>query len=202
MSDRFVYFDLGKVLVEFEHETAVTQLAQLCDCEPNLARETVFGSPLQQRYETGLISCAEYCETIRQELDSTADDAQILRAASDIFSPNHAILPILDLVRRSTARSGILSNTCRSHWEWIAKQNWPTVPTWADVVILSYEVQSMKPDRAIYEESARQAGCAPEQIFFTDDREENVVAAAAQGWTVHHYQAADPLLQQLESWLS
>jgi HAD superfamily hydrolase (TIGR01509 family) len=39
----------------------------------------------------------------------------------------------------------------------------------------------MKPDRAIYDEAIRRAGAPAHEIFFTDDRRENVDGARAAG---------------------
>ena len=53
--DPFVFFDLGNVLVNFDHEYAVQQLATLAEREPDAVRRVLFGSQLQNQYETGLL---------------------------------------------------------------------------------------------------------------------------------------------------
>ena len=45
-----------------------------------------------------------------------------------------------------------------------------------------------KPDPAIYAAVEAETGLAPETILFTDDREENVAAAAARGWGTHLFE--------------
>jgi 2-haloacid dehalogenase len=45
----------------------------------------------------------------------------------------------------------------------------------------------VKPDPRIYEMVEADCGIAPERLLFTDDREENIMAAAARGWQVHHF---------------
>jgi 2-haloacid dehalogenase len=45
----------------------------------------------------------------------------------------------------------------------------------------------IKPDPRIYQMVEADCGIAPERLIFTDDREENIAAAAARGWQVHHF---------------
>lgn len=47
-----------------------------------------------------------------------------------------------------------------------------------------------KPDPRIYQMLEADCGVAPERLLFTDDRPENIAAAAARGWQVHHFQGA------------
>jgi FMN phosphatase YigB (HAD superfamily) len=53
--------------------------------------------------------------------------------------------------------------------------------------ILSYQVGGMKPHAAIYSALEERTGRKGQQIFYLDDRLENIHAAQARGWrTVHH----------------
>lgn len=45
----------------------------------------------------------------------------------------------------------------------------------------------IKPDPRIYEMVEQDCGIAPERLIFTDDRAENIAAAQARGWQVHHF---------------
>jgi len=45
----------------------------------------------------------------------------------------------------------------------------------------------IKPDPRIYEMVEQDCGIAPGRLIFTDDREDNIAAAAARGWRVHHF---------------
>ncbi|MCA9132701.1 MAG: HAD family phosphatase [Planctomycetales bacterium] len=199
--DRFVYFDLGNVLVSFEHQQAVQQLARCAGRPEELVRQVVFDSQLQSRYETGLLSCQDFAAEINLGLGCDLPMAEILVAISDIFAPNPSIEPVLHRIQREGVRMGILSNTCLAHWRWIAAQRWSMLGDWFCSEVLSFEVQCMKPDERIYQVCEQQSGCHGSSIFFTDDRAENIAAAAARGWTTHHFQSAEGLLQRLDHWL-
>ncbi len=45
----------------------------------------------------------------------------------------------------------------------------------------------IKPDPHIYRMLEADCGIAPERLLFTDDRAENIAAAAARGWQTHHF---------------
>ena len=197
----FVYFDLGKVLVDFEHEIAIEQLAMLADESAIRIQEIAFTSGLQERYETGLVTSAEYVAEINSTLKKNLDDNRVLEAISAIFSPKPEILPILEMLRSRNIPIGLLSNTCLAHWEWIAKQNWQIPGDWFEFHVLSFEVQSMKPDAKIYEVCEARAGRSPEQIFFTDDKPENIEAARERGWNTHLFRGEVELEKALLAWL-
>lgn len=48
-----------------------------------------------------------------------------------------------------------------------------------------------KPDPRIYEIVEQDCGIAPERLLFTDDRPENIQAAARRGWQTHLFQGPD-----------
>lgn len=59
--------------------------------------------------------------------------------------------------------------------------------------IISAEVGALKPEPEIYAALEQLAGVAPEALFFTDDRPENVTAAKARGWATHLFTTPERL---------
>ena len=55
----------------------------------------------------------------------------------------------------------------------------------------------MKPDSRIYEVAVEKAGVLPSEIFFTDDKPENVQAALAVGFDAVLFTTANQLLHDL-----
>ncbi|MEM7476308.1 MAG: HAD family phosphatase [Planctomycetota bacterium] len=202
--DLFAFFDLGMVLVEFEHQRAVDQLAELAGRPPELVRQIAFDSGLEDRFETGLLSEQQYCQQINSALETSLENEDILEAVSSIFTLNEPILKVLELLRSEAIPMGILSNTCSAHWNWIAKQQWPVPGDWFEFAILSFEVGSMKPDSGIYDASEKRAGRSGAKLFFTDDRSENLEAANQRGWTTHFYDSAqktEGVMRAVREWL-
>ena len=58
----------------------------------------------------------------------------------------------------------------------------------------------MKPDAGIYAHAEKLAGVDPREIYFTDDREDNVQAALDRGWQAEVFVNADRLLATVERW--
>lgn len=55
----------------------------------------------------------------------------------------------------------------------------------------------IKPDPRIYEMVEEDCGIAPERLLFTDDRADNIAAAAARGWQTHHFTGPEGLAARL-----
>lgn len=198
---KFVYFDLGNVLVHFDHDIAVDNLVKLSAREAAAVKHALFTSGLQDQLETGLITSDQFAESVVRALECELHSAALLEAISAIFTPNEAIVGVLQQLKRHGVPMAVLSNTCEPHWRWLLRQNWPVLEGWFDHYILSYEARSMKPDAGIYEACERRSGRRPEHLFFTDDRADNVAAARARGWTTHQFTSVDGLASELGRWL-
>lgn len=196
----FMYFDLGNVLLFFDHGLALRSMAKIAGVESAKMRSLIMDSDLQIEYETGLISGEEFIERIAAGLGKSLDTREMLQAAADMFIPNLQILPVLEHVKRSGVPIGLLSNTCQAHWEWILEQRYASVVDHFGPIILSYEAKSMKPDAHIYRLAEEKAGCPPEKIFFVDDRHDNVEGARKAGWVAEPFTSADRLLDQIQHW--
>lgn len=196
----FMYFDLGNVLLFFDHGLAMRSMAKIAGVAPERMRSVVMDSPLQIQYETGLITGEEFIERIAGSLGISLDTREMLQAAADMFIPNHQIVPVLEYVKRAGIPIGLLSNTCQAHWEWIVEQRYASVVDHFGPIILSYEARSMKPDPHIYRVAESQAGCPPEKIFFVDDRHDNVEGARNAGWIAEPFTSADRLMEQIKHW--
>ena len=92
-------------------------------------------------------------------------------------------------------RLGVLSNTCAAHWNYCLPRY--TLLRKFEVYALSFEIGAMKPDPTTYRAAADLAGAAPEEIFFTDDRPENVEAALAAGYDAVPFTTAARLADDL-----
>ena len=78
---------------------------------------------------------------------------------------------------------------------------YPTEPVFdhfADIVVSGAE-KLAKPDPAIYRLAQQRFGFAPHELFFTDDRAENVAGARDAGWQAHLFADAAGLEDQLIS---
>jgi putative hydrolase of the HAD superfamily len=195
---RFLYFDLGKVLVDFEVEQMLQQVGRVAGIDPARVDKVLAGDGLQREYELGRVSSEQFYERFCEATGTRPDYDALERAASDIFEVNVSILPLVACLERAGYRLGILSNTCRSHWEH-CRRKFRIVAESFSVYALSYEIHAMKPDAAIFRSAAELAGVAPEEIFFTDDTPGHVAGARAAGFDAVQYVSTPELAAELRS---
>jgi HAD superfamily hydrolase (TIGR01509 family) len=194
---KFIYFDLGKVLLFFDHRVAARQMAAIAGITEQLAWQTVFESELENDYEAGKISSEDFHGHFCRVTQSQPDLELLLQAASDIFELNIAIVPLIVHLARARYPLGILSNTNEAHWRLVNDGRFRMIRDYFPVAALSFEIGVMKPDPRIYLSAAELAGVAPHEIFYTDDREENVAGALAAGYDAVLFQDARQLAADL-----
>ena len=100
MPPKFIYFDLGKVLLRFDRQRQYRQMADVLAASPEQIRQIVEQHDLINRYETSGVSAQGVFDTMCEALGRSCDFDELERAGSDIFWLNTALLPlIVDLVR-------------------------------------------------------------------------------------------------------
>jgi putative hydrolase of the HAD superfamily len=181
MATRFVYFDLGNVLLNFDHRRGARQMAEVAGVSEEQVWETVFAADFQSRFEAGAISGDEFFDEFCRTTKTTPDRNALMFAAGAIFELNTAIVPVVAQLQSAGYRTGVLSNTCEWHWQYCIDGRYAMLPGAFEQVVLSYEARSMKPDAEVYRVAIEAAGVAPNEIFFVDDRADNVAGAVAAG---------------------
>lgn len=193
----FVYFDLGNVLLNFSHDLACEQIGRLTAAPADRVRQSLFDSGLQSQFETGLVTGPEVYESLCRATGARPSYDELSRAAADIFWVNMPVKALLGALHAAGHRMGILSNTCEWHWEMAASGRYRLIPEAFDVLALSYRLKSMKPARSIYDQAAALAGVPQGEIFFVDDRQENVAAAREAGFDAVLFTTAAALAADL-----
>jgi len=195
-SPKFLYFDLGKVLVNFSIGQMCRQISEVSGAAAEQVRQVLFEDQLQKQYELGRIGGREFYEAFCQKTGTRPDYHALEAAASDIFVLNLPVVPLVAQLRQAGFPLGVLSNTCRSHWEH-CRRRFRILAEAFDVYALSFEIGACKPERVIFEAAAAQAGVAPEEIFFVDDYADNVAGARAAGLDAVQFTTAAALAEDL-----
>jgi glucose-1-phosphatase len=193
MEPKFIYFDLGNVLVYFDHWIACRQMADVAGLTAERVWQVVFQTDLEHRYESGQVDDHGFYDAFCQATGTQPDYEQLRIAGSDIFRLNHSLLPVVAQIDAAGYPLGILSNTSPAHWDWVTAGRFGIVNLAFDLAALSYEIGACKPEPRIFAAAARLAGVRPEEIFFVDDMPENVAAARQAGFDAVAY-TTTPLL--------
>lgn len=184
---RFIYFDLGNVLLFFDHHRAARQMAKVAGIDAERAYQVVFGTDLEHRYETGEVDDRQFYEAFCGATDTRPDFDALTLAGSEIFTPNVSLIPIVAALQSAGCRLGILSNTSPAHWHYCTDGRYIMIRRAFDVYALSFEINACKPDAKIFKAAAELAGVEPEEILFFDDIAGHVEGARAAGFDAVQY---------------
>jgi putative hydrolase of the HAD superfamily len=192
-----VIFDLGRVLVHYDHVRTLSGLAAVC--EPGVNIPALLRDVLQPLQVGGLDSAGlhrYFCEhagaTPSLELFSEAFCAGLARDEG-------ALAYATELEQQPNLLVAVISNTNAVHVAWL-DEHVPELRSF-DLVMMSNEMGLQKPDPAAYRLALEMLDVRAEEAIFVDDLVENVIAAQALGMAgiVHRSWAETPGL--LEEWL-
>ena len=192
----FIYFDLGKVILDFSFEAMIEQIALLLGGSSVEVIAALEQDGLITRYETGQIETEAFHERLCAAFPKDPAAEEMVQAASDIFRPILPMIPVLTALRAARIPLGLLSNTCDIHWEFIRTKYVGIISSF-DVLTLSHKVAARKPDEAIYQHAAERAGVAPDRIFFIDDLADNVEGARRFGFDAVVFESAAQIRTEL-----
>jgi glucose-1-phosphatase len=196
MQPKFLYFDLGRVLVNFSVEQMLEQIGAAAGIDSETVRQAVLTGRLLHDLEVGRLSSRQFYEAFCAATNTRADHDRLMAAAAEIFDLNLPVVPIVAQLQQAGCRLGILSNTCDVHWDYC----WRTYRMLSEcfsIHALSYKIGAVKPEAAIFQAAARLAGCEPEEVFFVDDITGHVAGARAVGFDAVQFTTADALADEL-----
>ena len=193
---KFIYLDLGKVLVDFDVEVMCRQMADVAGVTPQKVYEVVFDGGLQRRYELGQLSSREFYEEFCRAAGTWPDYDKLCWAGSAIFELRAEMIPIVAQLTLCGHRLGVLSNTCEQHWRYCTSR-FRMLTELFPVHALSYRMHACKPQPEAYHRAAELAGWPPQEIFFTDDTPTHVAAAQAAGFDAVLFTGARQLAAEL-----
>lgn len=189
-----IIFDLGKVIVDFDHMQICCRLSRHCPHEPEMIYDTIFTSGLENRFDRGLISPENFYGSVREALSLNINIDRFKEIWENIFT----LIPGIDgLLIRLKARYRLLclSNTNVWHFEY-CREKFPVLKNF-NGFILSYQVGESKPSRAIFNAALDSAGALPSECIYIDDVPQYVEAARQLGMHGISFNTVEKLKQEL-----
>lgn len=174
-----IILDVGKVLVEWEPETAFRKLGFDEETSRIVAEATVL-SPDWNELDRSALSDEEFLAKFIGKAPEY--EKEIRRMWDNIGLPIYQYeysRPWIQRMKQNGYRVYILSNYPR----WTYENTTEALSFLKDVdgAVFSFQVQQIKPEPEIYRSLLEKYGLKPEECVFLDDRQENIDAAAAQG---------------------
>lgn len=175
-----VVFDLGKVLVDFDYGIAARRVAARSSRKIAGLAQLLSGSPLLVKFESGLLTSRQFFSAIQKVTGFRGDCNEFARHFADIFSPMPGMVAIHARLRKTKVPTYIFSNTNEIAVDHIRRR----FPFFSDFdgYVLSYEIGAMKPRPKMYEALETMSRRRGDDIFYIDDRAENIETAVARGW--------------------
>ncbi len=194
---KVVMFDLGNVIICFDHMIAAKKIAKYCDRSPREIYDLFFYSDLTEKFDSGKIDEDEFFNEVKKVLNLNGlDKSEFYKIWNDIFWENPKVAELIADVKRYYDKFFIISNVNKPHFEYIWRK-FPVVRE-ADEIILSYEIGVLKPASEIYKTAIEKAQCLPFEVFYTDDRPELVAAARKMGLVAEVFKGVETIRQILK----
>jgi 2-haloacid dehalogenase len=179
-----VIFDIGNVLTEWQPEAFYDRVI-------GPTRRAALFQAVDLHHMNDLIDQgALFRETIYDWADRTPEWASEIRMWYDrwieLASPRiEGSIALQRALRAKGVPVFALTNFGRYSWdEAVPKMDFLQE---FDRHYVSGRMGVIKPDPRIYAMVEQDCGMAPETLLFTDDRADNIAAAAQRGWQTHHF---------------
>lgn len=188
---KVICLDLGKVIVDYDPTIPLNALGTRSALSlPEIMQVLTDREPLLL-FDRGRYSRSDFYRTMCARLKLDVSTEEFERLWTSLFLPEPLLPESFLLTLKRRYRLLMLSNVNEVHFEFIWK-NYPLVHHIEDR-LLSYELGCLKPEPAIYRIAIDRAGVRPQEIFFADDRPENVEAARQAGIVATCFQSEQQL---------
>ena len=178
---KVIIFDLGRVLVDFDHRLAAKKISELTGKTSQHIFDLFFDSPLIQSFEQGKISPEDFFAQVSRMLGLRISFEQFLPIWNQIFffSEENKSVYALGKSLKNSYRLALLSNINVLHFDYL-KLSFPVFDIFQDI-FASYQMGYIKPEPEIYSKAISSLGVLPEEIFYVDDRPELIDQAIKLG---------------------
>jgi len=176
-----IIFDLGNVLIDFDHAIAAKRIAPFTDKTISGIFDLFFNSEITGLFEAGKIAPPEFFSRVKEMLNLRIGYGEFLPIWNEIFflSPKNHLVYNLARKLKESYRLAVLSNINILHFEYL-KKNFPVFDAFHNI-ITSFELGLIKPDPRVYIKTLEVLQAQPINVFYTDDRPELVESAKSLG---------------------
>ena len=194
---KVILFDLGNVLVDFDHKRSAERISVFCKKSPLEIYNLFFDSQVTVAFEEGKLAPEKFYQQVKEMLDLKLSYDSFVPIWNDIFflsAKNRSVYRLVNILRAGY-KIAMLSNINFLHYEYL-KKNFPVFGVF-DKIFLSFELGLVKPDKKIYENVIAAMRVSPQEIFYTDDRPELVQSANSLGIKGHCFSDFQQLIRDI-----
>lgn len=194
-----VLWDLGGVLIRTEDTSQREKWERRFDLEPWGLAKLVFGNEVSQKASAGAATVDDIWDHVQAQLGLLDEEMSGFRR--DFFSGDEIDQELITFIRsiKQKVKSGMITNA----WPGMRRnieEIWEIGDAF-DQIIVSAEVNLVKPDHRIYQLALEQLEVDPQNSVFIDDFIENIHAAEEVGMIGIHFSSADDAMAKLKDLL-
>jgi len=196
-SIKAIFFDLGKVLVNYDIKTLEDGYSEYADIPEGILNDYIMGSDIGRGYMEGKLTSSVFFRLTKRYFKMVIKYGDFYRVWNSMFYPYPEMEKILRKIRSDypDIRLVLVSDTNESHFDFIRKEY--DVLDLMDHFVLSYKVGKMKPHPSIYKEAIRLSGETAKQTFYADDRADLIKSARTMGLRAYQFTGHEKLRQEL-----
>ena len=193
-----VIFDLGNVLIGFDHTIAVKKILKHTPKKSRDIYDLFFDSDLTQEFEKGKTGTLEFFQQVQTALELKISYGEFLPIWNEIFFSKPESENFVGSLN-SGIKLALLSNINQLHYEYIRKEFSSAIGLFeADKIIPSFRTGFIKPDKEIYDLALKALGVSRESVVYVDDRLDLIEAALGYGIKSIQFKSAKELKQKFQ----
>ncbi|MEK6564141.1 MAG: HAD family phosphatase [Candidatus Omnitrophota bacterium] len=193
-----VIFDLGNVLIGFDHTIAVKKILKHTPKKSQDIYDLFFDSNLTQEFEKGKTGTLEFFKQVQTALELKISYREFLPIWNEIFFSKPESEDFVASLN-SGIKLALLSNVNQLHYEYIREEFSSTIGLFeADKIIPSFRTGFIKPDKKIYDLALKVLDVPKESVVYVDDRLDLIEAALSYGIKSIQFKTAQELRQKFQ----
>ena len=193
-----VIFDLGNVLIGFDHTIAVKKILRHTPKKSQDIYDLFFDSDLIQEFEKGKTGTVEFFQQVQTALELKISYGEFLPIWNEIFFSKPESENFVGSLN-SGIKLALLSNINQLHYEYIREEFSSALGLFEpDKIIPSFRTGFIKPDKEIYDLALKALGVPRESVVYVDDRLDLIEAALSYGIKSIQFKNAQGLKQEFQ----
>ncbi|UCD15001.1 MAG: hypothetical protein JSV34_04570, partial [Candidatus Omnitrophota bacterium] len=164
-----------RVIFDFDYNIALDKIKGKVSCSPEKIIDELFYKDFGTDFEKGLISSYDFFVKFKNAFSATLNYEEFARIWSDIFFPNQEVIDFIKTLKDKYPLY-MISNINELHYDFL-NERYAAVFSLFNGLILSYKVQSVKPEEKIYEALKNLSKARYQDIIYIDDRQDLISEA-------------------------
>lgn len=190
-----LFFDLGKVLLNFDFGIAKQRIAEKSSLSPEKVESRFFTNPAFILYEKGTITTIEFFQSMSDWLDYNGTLDEMANIFCEIFWEHETNIEIANKLSKKMPVY-LVSNTNEIHVDHFESRH--TFLREFQFLYYSHQIRHRKPEPGYYAYVIEHSRQNPRKSIFIDDLEDNIKGAKKAGFKTIFLTPETDLRKELE----